>query len=587
MVEQRIYRVALVPALAALVLVMFSFQPVPNPLQEPVANPEFEASQTARAARQIVARAPEREPGSTGDRTIAADVRDAFGKVEGGQVAVQDFSSEFRGNDVDLQNVILTIPGESERTILVVAGRDSADGPGAGTSASATAELLTLAETLGSQRHNDTIILASTDGASDGAAGARTLIDSLPRPEDIGAAIVLAQSGVEKPKPPFVISSGTEPESPNAQLVETARALASSSFGQRDNPPGAWVELSRLAFPAGLGEQAVLREAGIEALTLSGHGERTLDPGADQDVSAETIAESGGAALDLILTLDEDSASPDAGPSDYVRIGDNLIPGWTIALLALMLLIAPLLTATDSWLREQRADWRVRRTMPWALERALMPVAALLLAYVLSFIGLIPDPDFPFDPAGFPAGARGPISFIALAAAFALAGLLIRPMRTPLDSQAHVLAAAAGVICGVSLIGIWLLNPYLALLLVPAAHVWMLPARISGPPRWIVVAVAAVLSLAGAFAAFVTVAVQLDLGLSAPWHLLLMVVDGQIGFGACMLWCALIGGLIACVSATAARRIELPSSAPRLRGAGTHIGPGALGSTPAADSRHR
>jgi hypothetical protein len=585
--DPRIYRVALVPALAALVLVMFSFQPVPNPLQEPVANPEFEAAQTARAARQIVARAPERTPGSAGDRTIAADVRDEFGKVEGGEVAVQDFTSEFRDSSVDLQNVVLTIPGESERTILVIAGRDSADGPGAGTSAAATAELLTLADTLGSQRHHDTIIFASTDGASDGAAGARELIDSLPRPGDIDAAIVLSQSGVEKPEPPFVITSGTAAESPNAQLVQTARSIASNAFGQRDTPPGAWVDLSRLAFPAGLGEQAVLRGAGIESLTLSAHGERTIDPAADRNVSSTTIAQAGGAALDLILTLDEGTTAPDHGPSDYIRIGDNLIPGWTIALLALTLLIAPLLTATDSWLREQRADWRVRRTMPWALERALMPLAALLLAYLLSFVGLIPSPEFPFDPAGFPAGARGPISFVALAAAFALAGLLIRPMRTPLDSQAHVLAAAGGMICGLALIGLWLLNPYLALLLVPAAHVWMLPARIAGPPRWIVVAGAAVLSLAGAVAAFVTVAVQLDLGLSAPWHLLLMVVDGQIGFGVCMLWCALIGGLIACISATAAKRIELPSSAPRLRGAGTHVGPGALGSTPAADSRHR
>lgn len=587
MFDPRIYRVALVPALAALVLLMFSFEPVPNPLQEPVANPEFEASQTARTARQIVAMAPSREPGSEGDRTIAAQVRDEFSTVEGGEVAVQDFTSEFRGSEVDLQNVILTIPGESERTILVVAGRDSADSAGPGSSAAATAVLLTLADDLGSQRHLKTIVLASTDGVSAGAAGARELVDSLPRPGDVDAAIVLSQPGVEKPAPPFVISSGTTPDSPSAQLLQTARSIAANAFEQRDSAAGPWVDLSRLALPAGLGEQAVLRGAGIEALTLSGHGERAIDPAADRDVSAETIGQAGGAALDLILTLDEAADPPEAGPSDYVRIGDNLIPGWTIALLALTLLIAPLLAATDTWLREQRAAWRVRRTIPWALERALMPLAALLLAYLLAFVGLIPDPDFPYDPAGFPAGARAPISFVALAAAFALAGLLIRPMRTPLDSQAHVLAAAGGLISGIALIGIWLLNPYMALLLVPAAHVWMLPARATGPPRARVVAVAAFLSLAGPIAAFVTVAAQLDLGLSAPWHLLLMIVDGQIGFGTCMLWCALLGGLIACVSATAAKRIELPSGAPKLRGAGTHVGPGALGSTPAAEFRHR
>jgi hypothetical protein len=115
----------------------------------------------------------------------------------------------------------------------------------------------------------------------------------------------------------------------------------------------------------------------------------------------------------------------------------------------------------------------------------------------------------------------------------------------------------------------------------------MLPARASGPPRARWVIVAAILSLAIAAAGFVTVAIQLDLGAAAPWHLLLMVVDGQIGFGMSLLWCAFAGGLIACITATAARRVAPPYAAPRLRGAGTHVGPGALGSTPPAESRVR
>ncbi len=586
MFDLRLYRLAMVPALAALVLLMFSFEPVPNPLQEPVATPEFEAIPAARQARQIVARAPERTPGSEGDRTIAALVEDAFSQIEGGEVATQQFSATQDDADADLENVILTIPGESDQTILVVAGRDSRAGPGAGSSAGATAVLLTLAEALGTQRHTHTIVLASTDGA-EGGAGARELIDALPRPEDVRQAIVITQPGVVRAEPPFVISTGTGPESPNVQLVETARAIAGNGFEQRDEPRGPWVGLARLALPAGLGEQAALRDEGIEAIALSAAGERAVDPGDDEVVSAETIARAGSATLDLVLTLDEAPNAPDAGPSDYVRVGDNLVPGWTIALLALALLVPPLLTAAETWLREQRADWRVRRTIPWALERALMPLAALLLAYALAFVGLIPDPAFPYDPAAFPPGAGAPIAFVALIAAFALAGLLIRPARTPLDSQAHVLAAAGGLVTGAALIGIWALNPYLALLLVPAANVWILPARAAGPPRARWVIVAAVVSVAAVVAAFVTVAAELDLGLAAPWHLLLTVVDGQVGFGMALLWCGLIGGLIACITATAARRIELPSASPRLRGAGTHAGPGALGSTPPAQSRMR
>jgi hypothetical protein len=115
----------------------------------------------------------------------------------------------------------------------------------------------------------------------------------------------------------------------------------------------------------------------------------------------------------------------------------------------------------------------------------------------------------------------------------------------------------------------------------------MLAARAAGPPRarWLIVA--AIASLLGAVAAFVTVAVTLDLGAAAPWHLLLMIVDGQVGLLMAALWCLLAGGLIACITATSARGVDLPPTAPRLRGAGSHVGPGALGSTPPAQSRMR
>ena len=36
---------------------------------------------------------------------------------------------------------------------------------------------------------------------------------------------------------------------------------------------------------------------------------------------------------------------------------------------------------------------------------------ALLLAYLLGLFGLIPGPDFPYDPSDFPAGAEAPITF--------------------------------------------------------------------------------------------------------------------------------------------------------------------------------
>lgn len=580
MFDPRIYRAALLPAVAAFVLLMFSLEPIPGALQPPVTTPEFDGAAATRTARSIAELAPEREPGSAGDMAAADFVRERFAAIEGGEVSVQDFDSTFDGEDVTLRNVILTLPGASSSTLLIVAHRDSAEGVGAATSAAATAELLTLAEILGGSRHELTLVLASTDGGSDGAAGVRELVDNLPQAEGIDRALVISQPGVRGPEAPFVIANGTEPESLSPQFVQTARSVVTPQFDERDDNAGPWLGLSRLAIPAGLGEQAALQGEGIEALALSGSGEREIPASEDDVVSAATLSAAGTAMLDLILTLDEAERPPVDGPDEYIRLGDNLIPGWTLSLLALALLLPALLAAADTWLREFRTDWRNRRSAFWAAERVLVPLAGLVLAYLLGLAGIVPDPDFPYDPGLHPAGIEAPIAFAAIAAACLLAALLIRPLRTPLDVEAHTLAAAGGLLTGLAVLGIWFINPYLALLLAPTAHVWLLPARAAGPPRALILALVAILSLVPALAAFVTVSGRLDLGLTGPWHLLLWIESGHVGLVMSLLWCALLGGLLACVTAAAASR--RPGSDASVLGPGAYAGPGSLGATPSA-----
>ncbi|HET6831426.1 MAG TPA: M28 family peptidase, partial [Solirubrobacterales bacterium] len=275
MFDPRIYRAALLPAVAALVVLMFSFEPVPSPLPPPVTSPTFDGAEAARTARSIVALAPERTPGSAGDAAVADLVEERFAAIEGGEVSTQTFDSSFEGEDVRLENVILTLPGTSDRTILVLAARDSPRGPGAASSAAATATLLEVADDLGRSRREQTLILASTDGA-EGAEGAARLVEGLPRAEDVEEALVISEPGVPDPRPPFVIGSGGGADSPSAELMATAREIASARFEQRDPAPGPWVGLSRLAYPAGFGEQVALRDAGIEAIAISAAGERRI-----------------------------------------------------------------------------------------------------------------------------------------------------------------------------------------------------------------------------------------------------------------------------------------------------------------------
>ena len=137
------------------------------------------------------------------------------------------------------------------------------------------------------------MIFASTDGGSDGAEGARKLIEACRDPSAIDEAIVISQPGVADPEAPFVISSGADPESASAQLLQTARGDRLRRVrSARPGPGGVGRALSRLAFPVGIGEQVAIRRAGTEAIAISSHGERQIPAAEDgvDSVSSETLA---------------------------------------------------------------------------------------------------------------------------------------------------------------------------------------------------------------------------------------------------------------------------------------------------------
>lgn len=580
MIDLRLYRLALLPALGCIVVLMFSLQPIPEPIEAPVSTPDFDGSEAARLARSIAASSPARKPGSGDDAAVADLVRERFAAIESGEVAVQELDSSFEGSDVTLQNVVLTLPGESEEVLLVLAHRDSASGPGAASSAASTAALIALAEDLGASRRNRTIVVASTAGGSDGADGARELVSSIPAPDGYAAGIALSQMGVAEPEKPVVVAPDPDGGSAPVKLVETAAALAEPRFGPGVARDGGFGQLARLAVPAAIGEGVALSEAGIDAVTITGNGERLVAEGADQadDVSSETLAQTGGLALALALSIDEAALSPaeaDA-PASYVRLGDNLIPGWALTLLGAALIVPGLVAAVDTWLRERReGPAAARRSIPWAAERILIPLLPLLLLYALALVGLAPDPSFPFEPDRFPFGAGAITLIVALGIAAALSSLLVRPMRTPLDAGPTLLAASAGVLSGVSLAGVWALNPYLGLLLAPLAHVWLLAARGEGSPRLGLVIGAIVVGFIPVIAALVVVATQLELGLSLPWYLLLLTTSGAIGVPMAALWCGLAGALLAVVAAARLDQRPRPT-AQTLRTARTFVHTGAL-----------
>ena len=557
----RIYRAAFAPALVAIILLLFSLQGRPAPLPPVVASAEFDQGAAAKVDRQIVDAAPVRPPGSEGDEAIADLVERRFASVSEGQVTEQRFDHSFEGDDVELRNLILTLPGESARSVVVLAARDSASGPGAASSAAATATLLELVDKLRTSRHTKTLIFVSTDGASEGAAGAREFAERFAERDLIDGAVVLWQPGSATPREPSLLDASDGSQSPSAQLVRTAEEALAEQAGRQPQLEGIFGELARLALPSGLGEQAVLIERGIDAVGLSSAGERPLAVADDQpdDLSASTLGDLGRTALLLVATLDGTAAPPEHGPAAYLSLAGNLVPGWALALLALTLLLPAALASLDAMGRALRRRAQVGSALAWAASRSLPLLAALLLLYLLAITGIVARPAFPFDPNRFRVGA-GQILAMTLLASVVLAGYYeIRGWRVPAELPPELAAPALGLVSALAVLIAWLANPYLALLLVPVAHVWLLDARRAGALPWPLALGAIGLSLLPVAAAVLLLTGRLDLGSAAPWYLLLMVGGGQIGFLSMLALC-LLGGSLVGLMALAVRGDDLDAS---------------------------
>ena len=79
------------------------------------------------------------------------------------------------------------------------------------------------------------------------------------------------------------------------------------------------------------------------------------------------------------------------------------------------------LVSVDGLARASRGGEPVARALLWALGRSVPLLAVLLLAYLLSLLGLVPRPPFPFDPQSHPFGIGPALALLALAAAFVAA----------------------------------------------------------------------------------------------------------------------------------------------------------------------
>jgi hypothetical protein len=551
-IEPRIYRAAFVPALLAVVLTMFSFESRPRPLPQGLAaDVLFDGAQAAELATRIATEEPDRRAGSRGDRATAMLVADTFaargfGAGGGPRPVVQRFSHSSH----QLVNVIGRRAGSSRRQIVIVAARDAATVPDAPGTAADTAALMQLARVYQGRPSQKTLVLASIDGSNLGEVGARRLVDVLPAPDLVDAVLVMSNLGVHTNRGPLLQAWSNDSSRAGIGLQRTVSESIRQELGGSAGGTGALGQLARLSFPIGIGAQGVLLERGYDAVRISGSGE--LPPGGGGSLDAidpDRLGSLGRAALRTLTAIDE-GGRPEHGPESYVQAVSQVLPGWVLSLLAGSLLLPVLVASVDAFARARRRQVDVLRWMRWLGAWVAPFLAALALAQFLALVGATPSPPaapVPPDVLPLDGPALGVLAgvLVGMALAFLLARWLAsRPdleLEQPLDLGAGV---ALGLVIAAGALLLWLVNPFAGLLVVPAAHLWMLLALTRPLPsrrtRVALIAVGAAPALL--VAVYYLFALSVD-PLSGVWYLLMLVTGQSVG---------IVTSLIACVMLAAA-----------------------------------
>jgi hypothetical protein len=574
--EPRVYRAAFIPALLALVLTMFSLQSRPAPLPQGLAaDVLFDGRVAAAETARIVAAAPDRRPGTPGDRAIAQRVANAFGD-SGFPV---DPQGEFSHAEKQLVNVIGRRAGRSRHQIVIVADRDAATVPEATGSASDTAALIELARVLEGRATRKTLVLVSLDGSTLGEVGARELLDELPGPDLVDGVLAVSDLASPTRRGSFLQAWSTNERRAGIGLQRTVAESIRRELDSLPSGPGSFGQLARLSFPIGIGPQGVLLEHGYDAVRIAGSGE--LPPGGDGPVEAideDKLGALGRATLRTITALDR-GGRPKHGPDSYVTAVSQVMAGWVLSLLAVTLLLPALVAAIDAFARARRQHVDVLPWLRWVAAWVAPFLAGLAIAELLALLGATPPPPpAPVAPDVLPldGAALGVLAGVGVAMALAL--LLARFLAARPDAglsrpEPPGAAVALTLVATVAALVLWLANPYAGLLVVPAAHLWLLVLLAGVQPsrrlRGALIALGALPALLVAL--YYMAALSMD-PLSAAWYLLLLVTGHSVGLLTALVGCVMLGALCASIELVYRTPVEVPE-APEATGP-TPLGPG-------------
>lgn len=587
MIEPRVYRAAFVPALLAVVLLMFSLESRPRPLPQGLpADVVFAGPSAVTTTGALVTAARDRRAGTVGDRAAAGLVARAF-RARGFTTQVDRFQRDGK----DLVNVVGRRAGQSRSEVVVVAARDAAGVPDAAGSAADTAALMELARVFQGRPSRKTLVLASVDGSALGEVGTARLVNGLGDPGTVDGVLVVSALGAPTRTAPAIVSWSGDTARAGLGLQRTAAESLREEVGgvaQGASPTG---QLTRLAFPLGIGPQGVLLDGGYDAVRIAGGGELPDTGSTSMDrVDPDRIGSLGRATLRTITALDQ-GPRPERGPRTYVTAVSQVMPGWVFSLLAIALILPALVASIDAFARARRRREPVATWLTWIAAGAAPFVIGLGLAHSLALTGATPDPpDAPVAPALYPldgaaAVVLGVVAVTVVLLWLALRVLVVRADPALADPSAPGAAVSVALVLSVSALVLWLVNPYTALILAPALHLWILATLVDPgpPPRARAIMIATGLLLPALLVVYQLVTLSID-PVSGAWYLLLLVTGGHVGLLSSLVGCALaavLGSVIA-IARSQPRLPDRPPAAPSVRGPAGYAGPGSLGGTESA-----
>ena len=402
LVNWSLYRIGWVVVLLPALIVLVGAH-TPRALPSAALPETFDGSSALAYTSALVTTAPDRAPGTAGDTRAASFIAGQLRLAGMRKVSIDSFSGrDAGGQPISLQNVTAVEPGSSSEAILLVAHHDAGSpGPSANDNGSGVGILIELARTLVGTTAGKTVILASTDGALAGSAGARRLAAHLPAGYHVGAVIALDALGRDGPV--RIRMDSDTVRQPAAGLVHGLRSVLIAHGVVDVKVPSLGRQAAGLLAPLGIGEQAPFIGRGIAAVTLDGSRPNTSS-GLDQlrGLDAARTGKIGNAVQALVLAYEAGPAF-ESPASSYLLSSDRVIRGWTLQLLLLALVVPAVLPLLDLVARGTRRGIPLAAALRDLGRRLAAPLAALAVMRFAGLLGAVPDlhaPPFPGDNAG-------------------------------------------------------------------------------------------------------------------------------------------------------------------------------------------